>query len=67
MKEWRHIVAIMLAAALLLFIFTAGVENVWRADLGEPFPQAEFAAEWGVVIGLLIGALANYINGSGNK
>ena len=67
MNDWRHIVAIMLAAALLLFILTVGIENVWRAYLGQPFPEIEFAAEWGVVIGLLIGALAHYINGSGGK
>ena len=61
MKDPRDSVALVMAVSLLIVFLASAVITALRVWLGSGPQSVELAAEWGVVIGLLIGQLGNYI------
>ena len=60
MKDPRDSVAMVMALSLAVVFVWSGVVTMLRVYLGVG-QQVEIAAEWGVLLGLLIGQLGNYI------
>jgi len=61
MKDPRDNVAMVMALSLLIVFLASAVITALRVWLGAGSQSVELAAEWGVVVGLLIGQLGNYI------